>query len=147
MAASIGFYSAFSLTPTLLIVLAVAGWFFGEDAAKGRLLDQVKGILGNDAASAMQSLVERAHRASGGGVAAGLSIALLAIGASATFSSLDTAQNLVFRAESPKGIAGLALLLRTRLVSLGSASCWLSPSCWTRRYRSPVTRLLAIPGW
>ena len=45
MGASIGFYSAFSLAPTLLIVLAVAGWFFGEDAAKGRLFDQVKGIL------------------------------------------------------------------------------------------------------
>ncbi|MCI0152295.1 YihY/virulence factor BrkB family protein [Paraburkholderia sediminicola] len=119
MAASIGFYSAFSLTPTLLIVLAVAGWFFGEDAAKGQLFDQVKGILGNDAASAMQSLVEHAHRASGGGLAAGLSIALLAIGASATFSSLNTALNVVFRAGSPKGIAGLALLLRTRLVSFG----------------------------
>ncbi|WP_408457498.1 YihY/virulence factor BrkB family protein [Paraburkholderia sediminicola] len=119
MSASIGFYSAFSLAPTLLIVLAVAGWFFGEDAAKGRLFDQVKGILGNDAASAMQSLVEHAHWASGSGVAAGLSIALLATGASATFSSLNTALDVVFRAKSPKGIAGVALLLRTRLISFG----------------------------
>ncbi|MFM0179057.1 YihY/virulence factor BrkB family protein [Paraburkholderia aspalathi] len=119
MGASIGFYSAFSLAPTLLIVLAVAGWFFGEDAAKGRLFDQAKGILGNDAAAAMQSIVEHAHRASGSGIAAALSIALLVIGASATFSSLNTALDVVFGAQSSKGIAGLALLLRARLISFG----------------------------
>ncbi|WP_246217438.1 YihY/virulence factor BrkB family protein [Paraburkholderia panacisoli] len=119
MGASIGFFSAFSLAPTLLIVLAVAGWVYGADAAKGRLFDQVKGVLGNDAASAMQTLVEHAHRASGSGVAAALSIALVADGASATFSSLNTALDVVFAAESPKGIAGLALLLRARLISFG----------------------------
>jgi membrane protein len=119
MGASIGFYSAFSLAPTLLIVLAVAGWFFGEDAARGRLFDQVKGILGNDAASAMQAMVQHAHRASGGGIAAVLSLILLAVGASATFSSLNTALDVVFGAESSKGIAGFALLLRTRLISFG----------------------------
>lgn len=119
MGASIGFFSAFSLAPTLLIVLAVTGWFFGPDAAKGRLFDQVKGVLGNDAASAMQSLVEHAHRASGSGIAAALSIVLVAVGASATFSSLNTALDVVFGAHSPKGIAGLALLLRARLISFG----------------------------
>ncbi|WP_240975558.1 YihY/virulence factor BrkB family protein [Paraburkholderia aromaticivorans] len=119
MGASIGFFSAFSLAPTLLIVLAVAGWFFGPDAAKGRLFDQVKGVLGNDAASAMQTLVEHAHRASGGGIASAISVALVAVGASATFSSLNTALDVVFAAESPKGIAGLALLLRARLISFG----------------------------
>lgn len=119
MGASIGFFSAFSLAPTLLIVLAVAGWFFGPDAARGRLFDQIKGVLGSDAAAAMQSLIEHAHRASGGGVAAVLSIVLVVVGASATFSSLNTALDVVFGAESPKGIAGLALLLRARLVSFG----------------------------
>jgi membrane protein len=119
MAASIGFYSAFSLAPTLLIVLAVAGWFFGEDAAKGRLFDHVKGILGNDAAGAMQAIVEHAHRANGSGIAAVTSIVLLVVGASATFSSLNTALDVVFDAQSSKGFAGLALLLRARLTSFG----------------------------
>jgi membrane protein len=119
MGASIGFFSAFSLAPTLLIVLAVAGWFFGADAARGRLFDQVKGVLGSDAASAMQTLVEHAHRANGSGVAAALSLVLVAVGASATFSSLNTALDVVFAAKSPKGIAGLALLLRARLISFG----------------------------
>ncbi|MFT4438844.1 YihY/virulence factor BrkB family protein [Caballeronia sp. 15715] len=119
LGASIAFYSAFSLAPTLLIVLAVAGWFFGKDAAQGRLFQQIKDITGPEAAGAMQTMVEHAHRASGGGIAAALSVALLLVGASATFSSLNTALDIVFKVEAPKGISGLALLLRARLVSFG----------------------------
>lgn len=118
MGASIAFYSAFSLAPTLVIVLAVVGWFFGRDAAQGRLFAQVKGILGGDAASAIQSIVQNAHFSANGGLAAVLSIGLLAVGASATFSSLNTALDVIFHARSPRGIAGFALLLRARLVSL-----------------------------
>lgn len=118
MGASIGFYSAFSLAPTLLIVLAIVGWFFGAEAGKGRFFDQVKAIMSADAASAMQSIAEHAHRAQGGGIAAALSGVLLIVGASATFSSLNTALDVVFRAKPTKGIAGVALLVRTRLLSL-----------------------------
>src|ERR1044072_891006 len=90
LAASIGFYSAFSLAPTLLIVLTVAGWFFGESAASGRLFAQVRDVMGKDAAMAMQTIVEHAHRASGGGLAALVSTGPLIVGRSGTFSSLDT---------------------------------------------------------
>jgi membrane protein len=119
MAASIGFYSAFSLAPTLLIVLAIVGWFYGPDAAQGRLFGQVEDILGAQAASEMQDLVAHAHRAGGGTVATLFSLLLVAVGASATFSSLNTALDVVFAAESRRGIAGLAVLLRARLVSFG----------------------------
>src|SRR5690348_14518224 len=106
LASGIAFNSAFSLAPTLLIVLAVAGWFFGADAAQGRLFDQVKNVLGNQAAGAMQDIVMHAHRASGGGIAAIVSIILLIIGASATFSSLNTALDAVFDAEPREGVSG-----------------------------------------
>lgn len=119
MGSSIAFYSAFSLAPTLLIVLAVVGWFFGRDAAQGRIFGQVKDVLGNDAAMAMQAIVEHAHYGSGSGIAAIISVGLLAVGASATFSSLNTALDVIFEAPSAKGLAGVALLLRARLVSLG----------------------------
>jgi membrane protein len=117
LGAGIAFYSAFSLAPTLLMVLAVAGWFFGEDAARGQLFNQVKNVVGSEAARAMQDIVMHAHHAAGGGVAALASIALLIVGASATFTSLNTALDAVFDTESPPGIKGFALLLRARLMS------------------------------
>lgn len=104
---------------TLLIVLAVAGWFFGADAARGELFAQVKGILGADAAAAMQDIVGHAHYAGGSGLVAVISVALLAVGASATFTSLNTALDVIFDAKSMSGIAGIALRLCARLMSSG----------------------------
>src|SRR5260370_23430380 len=69
MAASIAFYCAFSLAPTLLIVLAVAGWFFGAEAARGQLFGQVNGLLGNEAAAAVQTIVEHARHPRTAGLA------------------------------------------------------------------------------
>ncbi len=40
MAAGIAFFSAFSLAPMLVMVIAVAGWFYGDDAARGQVFEQ-----------------------------------------------------------------------------------------------------------
>ena len=118
MAASIAFYSAFSLAPTLVMVIAVAGWVFGADAARGQLFHQVNGLLGDQAAASVQSIVENAHRSGGTGVAAVISFVLLAVGASATFSSLNTALNLVWPLTGDQKSSVFALV-RVRLISFG----------------------------
>jgi membrane protein len=119
LAASIAFYSAFSLAPTLVMVIAVAGWFFGADAARGELFRQVHNVLGNDAAAGITTIVQNAHRAGGAGsVAAVISLAMLAIGASATFSSLNAALNIVWPLDGPRSSSVFALV-RVRLISFG----------------------------
>jgi membrane protein len=118
MAASIAFYSAFSLAPTLVMVIAVAGWVFGADAARGQLFHQVNGLLGDQAAASVQSIVENAHRSGGTGIAAVISFVLLAVGASATFSSLNTALNLVWPLTGDQKSSVFALV-RVRLISFG----------------------------
>nr|WP_236572575.1 YihY/virulence factor BrkB family protein [Burkholderia sp. 8Y] len=118
MAASIAFYSAFSLAPTLVMVIAVAGLVFGEEAARGQIFHQVSGMLGKDAAASVQTIVEHAHRSGGGGIAAIISFVLLAVGASATFSSLNTALSVVWPAED-KAKSGVATLVKVRLISFG----------------------------
>ncbi|MBN3856628.1 YihY/virulence factor BrkB family protein [Paraburkholderia sp. Ac-20340] len=119
LAASIAFYSAFSLAPTLVMVIAVAGWFFGADAARGELFRQVHNVLGNDAAAGITTIVQNAHRAGGaGGLAAVISLVLLVVGASATFSSLNSALNMVWPPDGPRTSSVIALV-RVRLISFG----------------------------
>jgi membrane protein len=118
MAASIAFYSAFSLAPTLVMVIAVAGWVFGPEAARGQLFHQVNGLLGDQAAAGVQSIVENAHRSGGTGIAAIISFVLLAVGASATFSSLNTALNIVWPMSGEQRSSVIAMV-RVRLVSFG----------------------------
>ncbi|MGE8509433.1 MAG: YihY/virulence factor BrkB family protein [Paraburkholderia terricola] len=119
MAASIAFYAAFSLAPTLVMVIAVAGWFFGAEAARGELFDHIHGLLGDQAAAGVQTIVENAHHSgSAGGVAAIISFTMLAIGASATFSSLNSALNVVWPYTGPRW-SSLVALVRVRLISFG----------------------------
>jgi membrane protein len=119
MAASIAFYAAFSLAPTLVMVIAISGWFFGAEAARGELFRQVHAVLGNDAAAAVTTIVQNAHRSGGaGGVAAIISFVALAVGASATFSSLNSALNIVWPAVAPRTSSVIALV-RVRLISFG----------------------------
>ncbi|TDV04950.1 YihY/virulence factor BrkB family protein [Paraburkholderia caballeronis] len=117
LAASIAFYSAFSLAPTLVMVIAVAGWFFGDDAARGELFRQVHSVLGNDAAAGITTIVQNAHHAgNAGSVATMISISMLVIGASATFSSLNSALNIVWPPTGPRASTVFALV-RVRLIS------------------------------
>jgi membrane protein len=119
MAASIAFYAAFSLAPTLVMVIAVAGWFFGAAAARGELFHHINGLLGDQAAAGVQTIVENAHHnGSAGGIAAIISFSALAIGASATFSSLNTALNQVWPYTGPRTSSVIALV-RVRLISFG----------------------------
>ncbi|PRX36609.1 tRNA-processing RNAse BN [Paraburkholderia sp. BL18I3N2] len=119
MAASIAFYAAFSLAPTLVMVIAVAGWFFGAEAARGELFDHIHGLLGDQAAAGVQTIVENAHHSgSAGGIAAVISLVTLVIGASATFSSLNSALNIVWPNTGPRSSSVIALV-RVRLISFG----------------------------
>ncbi|MFM0208954.1 YihY/virulence factor BrkB family protein [Paraburkholderia sediminicola] len=119
MAASIAFYAAFSLAPTLVMVIAVAGWFFGDAAARGQLFTHIHGLLGDQAAAGVQTIVENAHHSgSAGGIAAIISFSMLAIGASATFSSLNSALNLVWPYTGRRSSSVIALV-RVRLISFG----------------------------
>lgn len=117
LAASIAFYSAFSLAPTLVMVIAVAGWFFGTDTARGELFREVHNVLGDDAAAGITTIVQNAHRAGkAGGIATIISLSALVIGASATFSSLHSALNIVWPPEGHRASSVFALV-RVRLVS------------------------------
>ncbi|MDR5763184.1 YihY/virulence factor BrkB family protein [Caballeronia sp. LZ035] len=118
MAASIAFYSAFSLAPTLVMVIAVAGLVFGAEAARGQLFHQISGMLGKEAAASVQAIVEHAHQSGGSGIAAVLSFVLLAVGASATFSSLNTALSVIWPKDAEQK-SGVAMLVKVRLISFG----------------------------
>jgi hypothetical protein len=58
MGASLSYYTLFSIAPLLLIVIAVAGLAFGEDAARGAIFAQLSGFLGPDGAQAVEALLK-----------------------------------------------------------------------------------------
>ena len=60
MGAAIAYYTLFSIAPLLIIATAIAGLFFGEEAARGEIFERIRGVLGQEAALAIQGLVKSA---------------------------------------------------------------------------------------
>jgi len=57
MGAALAFYTIFSVAPLLLIVIAIAGFVFGEEAARGEIYGQLVELLGATGAAAVQELL------------------------------------------------------------------------------------------
>jgi membrane protein len=119
MAAAVAFFSAFSLAPTLVIVVAIGGAFFGPEAVRGQLVGELRGVVGEDGALALQAMIESAWLAESSGLKTLLSVLTLLVGASATFAELHEDVNHLWRAPPRPGASALGAFVRVRLQSIG----------------------------
>jgi membrane protein len=118
MAASLAYYTAFSLAPLVLAAIAVAGLIFGEDAARGRIYLELKGTLGPSIAASVEELVKAASKPVSGIWGALLSFALVLFGASGVFGELKESLNGIWKASPRKG-NGIWIWIRGRFLSIG----------------------------
>ncbi len=102
LASSISFYSLFALAPIIIIFIAVAGALFGEQAAKGELVNQIQYLIGPEMASALQVIVENAALSSSNYLFAFLSLAILLFAASRVVTNLKHALNRIWRIQPKK---------------------------------------------
>ncbi|ABI63294.1 YihY/virulence factor BrkB family protein [Granulibacter bethesdensis] len=115
--AAIAYYTVFSMSPVLVIVIAVAGTLFGEEAARGAIVSQLGGLMGKQAAEALQAMIASAGRHGAGPIATVIGIGTLLITASGVFGEIQATLNVIWRAEPPRSTVGQ--LVRVRLLSLG----------------------------
>ena len=119
MGAALAYYTLFSIAPLLLIAVSIAGWIFGEDAARGRIFVELQGLLGNDAAQAVEALLSSVRRPAHGILATVVGSVALLIGAMSVFAELQDALDRIWRAPARTGRFNLWALLRARLLSFG----------------------------
>jgi membrane protein len=119
MGAALAFYTIFSIAPLLLIVIAIAGSIFGEEAARGEIYGQLRGMLGSHGATAVQDLLESVGQRSESVPAAAFGVVVLFIGATSVFAELQDALDRIWRAPLRPRKAGLWSLVRGRLLSFG----------------------------
>lgn len=86
--AALSFYMLFSLAPILVLVISIAGLFFGAEAARGEIFAQLEGLLGTQGAAAIQQILAATHRAGGSGMAALIATGILIVGATSAFAEL-----------------------------------------------------------
>lgn len=115
--AAIAYYTVFSLAPVLVIVIAVAGLFFGRDAAEGAIVSQLGGLMGEQAAQAVQQMVKSASNHGVGITATIIGVGALILTASGVFGEMQSSLNIIWRAQ-PRDSA-VSRLVKARLLSLG----------------------------
>ena len=118
MAASLAYYTIFSLAPLLVIAIAIAGLVFGERAAQNAIAGQIQGFVGPDSAKTIQTMIESAHKHTQGIVATVVGVMTLLIGASGVFSEIQDALNTIWHVD-PKEHSGTKQYIKSRLLSLG----------------------------
>ena len=115
--AAIAYYTVFSLAPVLIIVIAIAGFVFGADAARGALLDEISSLMGRQGGEAIQTMIASASNRNHSGWAGAIGLITLFVTASGVFSELQASLNAIWRTKPHAGT--VSRLLRARLVSLG----------------------------
>jgi membrane protein len=115
--AAISFYAVTSLAPVLLIVVAIAGLVFGQDAVRGTLVRETGGLLGEQGGELIQTILARSSDKTSGAVASVIGVLMVLVTASGVFSEMQAALNRIWEADADG--QPLLSIVRARAASLG----------------------------
>jgi membrane protein len=116
LAAALAYYTAFSIAPLLIIAIAIASAVFSEEAVRGQLDNQIQGVVGAQAADAVQEMIANSSRDSSGIIASVIGVVTLLLGAAGLFGQLQDALNTVWGV-APKPDQGLIETIKDRFIS------------------------------
>jgi membrane protein len=94
----------------------VVGLVFGQDAARGRIDEQIQGLVGQDAEKAIEEMIAGSQNQSSGILAGILGITALLFGATGVFSELHDALNTIWEVE-PKPQSTVMAFIKSRFLS------------------------------
>ncbi len=117
LGAALAYYTIFSIGPLLLIAVAMAGLIFGQEAAQGKLSDELGQVFGAKMAESLEQMVEAAAKPKSGTLATIIGVATLMFGASGVFGQLKDALNTIWNVEKKKS-AGIMGFIKDRFLSM-----------------------------
>lgn len=116
--AALALYMVFSLAPMLLLVIAIGGWFYGEDAIRSELLAQIELYAGEQSVQAIRTVLESAQWSDGSLVAVLISVGLLVFSSTTAFAELKASLDDMWDVDAMSQ-AGLRATAMSRVLSFG----------------------------
>jgi membrane protein len=124
--ASLSYYTLFSLAPMLIIVIAVAGMIFGQEAVEGRLMEEIQGLVGRESALAIQSMIQHARHPEANTIATMTSLIAMVVLLTGVFVELQDALNLIWRIPPRNTLSGARDWISSHCIA--RLVPWLPPS-------------------
>ncbi len=116
LSASLSYYTIFSLAPLLLLLISLAGAFFGREAIQGEIFGQINGLLGNEAAAQIQEIIKNMELSGKTTTAVVIGAVTLLIGATSVFAEIQDSINMIWKVKA-KPKRGWLKLIKDRLLS------------------------------
>lgn len=116
IAAALAYYAIFSISPLLVIAIAIAGTFFGQQTAQDQITEQITALVGEDGVKPVLMALNNINQPEIKGVASFISIVVLLLGASGFFAQLQDALNTVWKVKPQPG-QGIWIFIRNRVAS------------------------------
>lgn len=96
LSASLSYYTVFAICPLLIVIISLAGIFFGREAVQGKIYGQLNGLVGSDAAVQIQTIISNIQHTQKGTTGAVIGSIVLLIGASGVFTEMQDSINYIW---------------------------------------------------
>jgi membrane protein len=117
-AGALAFYTLFSLAPLVIIVVAIVGAVFGEEAARGQISAEIRGLIGVQAAAAIEEAVDSSRVENAGLLPTFVGFGALLFGATTVFAQMQASLNDFWGVVARPSRSGIGPFIKTRLLSL-----------------------------
>ena len=119
LGAALAYYTIFSMVPLLIVIIAIIGLVFGQEAAQSAIMDQISNLIGPQSAAAIKDMIQRADQPSTGIIGTIIATVTLLMGAAGFFGQLKDALNTVWGIE-PKAGRGIWGFVKDNFLSFAT---------------------------
>ncbi len=115
-AASLTYYTIFSIAPIILIVVNVAGIFYRRESVQGEITAKLSSFIKPETASVIESAVKNTGDMGSGFLNIGIGVLVLIIGSTTVFMDLQDSLNRIWRVKK-KPNSGALEVVKSRLTA------------------------------
>ncbi|CAN5783400.1 YihY/virulence factor BrkB family protein [soil metagenome] len=118
LAGALAYVTIFSLPPLLIVMINFAGAIWGEEAVTGRLFQQIRSVVGDDAAAEIQTMIANFNQHDAGAMAAVIGIGTLIFASTTFFATLQESLNAIWNIRV-KPESSIMYMIKVRATSFG----------------------------
>jgi membrane protein len=115
----IAYYAIFSLPGLLVVIITLAGYFFGKEAVNNQVAEQFTSTMGAETAKQIQDMIVQASRLRNSVIATIIAIITIIVGATGVFAEFQMALNSIWEVKLDTTKSGIWQIVRVRLFSFG----------------------------
>jgi membrane protein len=152
LAAAFSFYAILSLAPLLVLAIAAAGMFFGEENARRELLTEVGNAVGKEGKELIDTLIGNTYKPGASTIATVLSLIVTFFSASGLFMQLTDTINSIWGIPADKHTPFLKSMILTRIFSFVAVLVfgvitlgWLALDFWLNWMEKETQRFMGWP--